>query len=665
MRPAWAADQEISFAPLEKTAKHPWCHGPATLFSYRVHRQHSTHAQLKPDNPASKLSDLNSALGKSNRTVSGLLKMRVDVSAGAPALWTLRDSSGWQSMTWCQFSDAVASAARGLWALGLKRGDRIGIIAPSSPKWDIAQFAAMAVGGVVVGLDPHDTELRLANIAAQCKLTGVIAQNEGLLNKLGSACRGSLRFALTFASPDTAGPVEFASLAKIGSAASEVGPELPLPEHEALIVFTSGTTGEPRPIVYTHEQVCVAVTSILEAFSDIVLGSRLVCWLPLSNLFQRMINICAVGRGAQIFYVEDPGAVMQHVAVISPHLFIGVPRFYEKLYAGIRETIDAKPAWKRNLAYWALRAGERRASALRNGTVLSGLDRLRATLAELLVLRRIRSVFGEHLHYLISGSAPMPVWLLEKLHALGLLVLEGYGMSESVVPVAANRPDRYRFGTVGQPLSGTEVRLATDGELLLRGPGVFTGYLNEQTSSDRLDVDGFLSSGDFASIDAEGFVSLHARKSEMFKTSTGRRIAPALTEGHLRQILYVEYAVAFGANRPFLISVVAASEVALRKRLGDWAADADPEATAAAVRADIMAAVTDLPGYQRPAGVVLTIRPFSVAGGQITPNLKVRRDSVEVAFSKSLDTMFDLIAEGPAAPFVYVREGGAVMLLSI
>lgn len=629
-------------------------------FAHNFFRQ----SLLNPDDLAAAFPDLTAALGRPVWTVPAVLESRVNASPDEPALWALHEQARWQSMTWRQFYDAVLSAARGLRALGLQRGDRVGIIAPSSPHWDIAQFAVMAVGGIVVGLDPNDTNQRLAQVAAQCELAAVIAHDEILLTKLGPVCRDGLRFGMTFMSPRTAGLVAFAELARIGGAESEIGPNLPRADDVALIIFTSGTTGEPKGIAYTHEQVCGAVASMLQAFSDIEPGSRLACWLPLSNLFQRMINLCAVGRGAQIFYVEDPRDIMRHVVAISPHLFIGVPRFYEKLYAGIHEAIDAKPAWQRTLARWAIREGERRVSALRSGIAFGALDSLKMVLADRLVLRRIRTMLGERLRYLISGSAPMPVWLLERFYGLGFLVLEAYGMSESIVPVAANRPDKFKFGTVGQPLPANEIRLAADGELLLRGPGVFSGYLGELASADQFDRDGFLASGDYASIDAKGFVTLRGRKSEVFKTSTGRRIAPAISESHIRQIPYVEHAVAFGANRPFLIAVIAASEAALRKRLGDRPIHGDPASTAAAVRADIASAVAELPGYQRPAGVVLTTRPFSIADGHITPNLKVRRTRVESAFCESLDEMFDAIARGPAAPFVLVREDGAVMLLS-
>jgi len=598
-------------------------------------------------------------------TVPALLQARAEAAPDAPALWSLDGTSGWQPITWRDFRDATASAAHGLRALGLKRGDRIGILAPSCPRWDVAQIAAMAAGGIVVGLDPNDTSERLGQIAERCELSVVIAYDEALLGKLPPPVCDRLSFAVTFAPARATGIVSFADLVGPDGTQGKTGWDHALAGDPALIVFTSGTSGEPKGITYAHQQVCGAVASILQAFPDIGPGSRLACWLPLSNLFQRMINLCAIGRGAQTYYVEDPRTIMQHVAAISPHLFIGVPRFYEKLHAGICAAIDTKPAWQRSVTQWAIRAGDRRARALRDGIDLGAADRATAALAEGLVLRRIRSILGRNLRYLVSGSAPMPVWLLERFHALGFLVLEAYGMSESIVPVAANRPDRYRFGTVGQPMVGSEVRLAPDGELLLHGPGVFSGYLGETAAASLIDADGFLASGDYASIDGDGFVTLLGRKSELFKTSTGRRVAPAVIESHLRQIPYVEHAVIFGANRPFLAAVLAVTETALRERLGGREPSADLEFTASAVRADIAAAVAGVPGYQRPGGVVLTTRAFSIADGHITPNLKVRRAHVEAAYGSFLEELYQSLDAAPATPLALTHDNGTVLVLSV
>lgn len=606
--------------------------------------------------------DLAAAVGAPVWTVPALLQARAEATPDAPALWSWA-AGNWHSVGWGEYWRRAQHAARGLRALGLKRGDRVGIIAPTCAAWDIAQMAALGAGGVVVGLDAHDTDARLGQIAAQCGLAGVIAQDAAHAARVRSSLP-SLRFAVSLAPSNEPGLTHFDDLAAEPPGSPPQDADFSAPDADALIVFTSGTTGEPKGIAYTHRQVCGAVAAILDAFPDIEAGSRLACWLPLSNLFQRMINLCAIGRGAQTFYVEDPRQIMEHVRVISPHLFIGVPRFYEKLHAGIREAIDAGPAWRRALARWAMRAGARRARAQRAGQLSTFIGSVELALAERVVLRRIRGALGTNLRYLVSGSAPMPAWLLEELETLGFVLLEAYGLSECIVPVAANRPDRRRAGTVGQPLASNEVRLAADGELMLRGPGVFRGYLGEASSPpERFDAEGFLATGDFASIDAEGFITLLGRKSELIKTSTGRRIAPAPIESRLRAIPYVEHALVVGNGRPFILAVLAVAEDQLRVRLGDTTVP-DPAAVAAAVRADVAAALSDFPEPQRPAGVLLTTRALTIADGHLTPNLKLRRAAIEAAFAVQLAELQQIVASAAGKAAVAQRDGGSVLLIA-
>ena len=224
----------------------------------------------------------------------------------------------------------------------------------------------------------------------------------------------------------------------------------------------------------------------------------MACWLPLSNLFQRMLNFCAIARGAQIYYVRQPQEIMRHVVAIRPDVFIGVPRFYEKLHAGIVDQIEGMPAPRRRAALWGLRVGSRYRNDLRSGRGAGIALQLTHALADRLVLRRIRGAMGGNLRYMISGSAPMPRWLLERFEAIGWRVFEAYGLSENVIPVAANSPAAHRLGTVGRVMPGNEVRLAEDGELWVRGPGVCTGYLGDEAASPSTDADGYLATGDYA-----------------------------------------------------------------------------------------------------------------------------------------------------------------------
>lgn len=579
-------------------------------------------------------------LDASGWTVPGMLQARSALTPEEPALWHLATDGAWVASNWRTYREKVAAIADGLRQRGLLPGERVGIMAPSCPEWDFVQLGTLAAGGVAVGLDPYALDEHIREIGRRCEFAVLLLAHPSLLDRMGDEVRRRLRFVVCFAAAERTDVVSLAAL--LAASAPGEGWNQAQPDAPATIIFTSGTTGEPRGIEYSHRQMCLASSSILSAFPQVAAGSRLACWLPLSNLFQRMINLSAIGRGAQTFYVSDPREIMRHVQDIAPHLFIGVPRFYEKLYAGIEQAIAAQPPWRQRLVHWALRVGDRQAAASRAGQPTGALARLRFGLADRLVLRRMRAVLGSNLSFMVSGSAPMPLWLLERFHALGLPVLEAYGVSENIIPVAINRPDCFRLGTVGQAAPGSEIRLAEDGELLVRGPGVFSGYLGDAALARALDADAYLATGDFARIDGDGFVTLMGRKSEIFKTSTGRRIAPSGIESRLLQVLQVEHAVVFGAGRPRPVALLI---------LGEAAWQAGVENSFADLRKELAAASQLLSAYERPAGLLLTAQTLTIDAGELTSNLKLRRHVIASRRARAVQELYDHLDAARGAPF--------------
>lgn len=575
-----------------------------------------------------------------------MLAVRSQLTPNAIALCHLSPTGdGWVGTTWDAYRQAVAALSAGFRKLGMAAGDRVGIMAPSCREWDFAQFGILAAGGVAVGLDPYGLDDQLRAVARQCKLVGLVLAHPSQLDKFDDAIRERLAFVVCLdVAGATAGVVAFAELVAPGNDGDDWNQAQP--DAPATVISTSGTTGAPKGIEYSHRQMCLAATAILSAYADVAEDSRLVCWLPLSNLFQRMINLCAIGRGAQTYYVADPRTVMAYVKSIEPALFIGVPRFFEKLHAGIEEVIAQQPAWQQRLVRWALRVGNRRAVAGRAGKRQGVGARLRFVVADWLVLGKLRNVLGRDLRFMVSGSAPMPLWLLESFHAMGLLVLEAYGISENIIPVSVNTPEAFRFGSVGRALPGCEVRLAEDGELLVRGPGVFSGYLDEAPGSSlpaaSPDADGYLASGDFARIDADGFITLLGRKADIFKTSTGRRIAPASIESQLQQVPQVEHVVVFGAGRPQPVALLV---------LGEKAWQAGRQESFRALRAGVCEASRPLAAYQRPAGLLIMARELSSAEGDLTANLKLRRKVIEAKHSARLLSLFAYADKAGGAPF--------------
>ena len=567
-------------------------------------------------------------------TLPGLLAERAQRTPANPAQWALGQGGMWRATSWRGYFDAASHAAALLRTLGLKPGDRIGIMAPTSVEWDIVQMGALAAGATVVGIDAHEHDARLAEMLDMTHLTALVVSEEGMVSRLPRAARDRLRFVISLAPVTNAfGIIHWGTL-MAGVLAGAEWANQATPAGQALIIFTSGTTGAPKAIAYTHRQVCLACSSILEAFSAFEAGSRLACWLPLSNLFQRMINFCAIARSGETYYITDPRDIMLHVPRIAPQVFVAVPRFYEKFYAGIQARMKSGPRWRRWLFDMAMNNARALCVTHRTGSRRSLLRRLAHTPLNALVLRRVRTVLGGQIRFLVSGSAPMPNWLLENFDALGMPVYEAYGLSENIVPISVNRPSAHRLGSVGKPLRHNEIRIAGDGELLVRGAGVFSGYLGEPPAART--AEGYFPTGDYAQQDADGFIILTGRKSDIFKTSTGRRIAPVGIETRIIQLPYVERAVVLGANRPFLIVIIwVASE--------QFAAEGGLQQAAVRIQADVCAAVAELPDYQQPAGLICSGRLPTIERSELTPNLKLRRKQIEANYTAEIEQIYNML----------------------
>ncbi|ENO89802.1 AMP-dependent synthetase/ligase [Thauera linaloolentis] len=566
-------------------------------------------------------------------TITARLRERARRDAASPAYLFQPETGGaWCAIGWQEVAATVDRLAYEFARLGLSPGDRIAIMLPTCPEWEFCHHAALAAGGVVVGLDRHDADTNLAHILLLTEPRIVIAQATNDLDRL-SALWGGEAIGIV-ASANAEAPARGRLLSDLLASRPETMPVAHVPQAEdtATIVFTSGSTGTPKGIAYSHRQITLAVDALIACFPSVRNGARTVCWLPLANLFQRILNLVALNCGAHSYFVGQPDRLVQCLPEIRPTLFVGVPRFYEKLHQGIVSQVRRQPLPLRIVVEAAWDIGCRHAAALRDGRSAPPWVRLLHPLSRS-ILQRIRLLAGPELQFMVSGSAALPPWLLERFHGLGWLVLEAYGISENVVPMTINRLDDFRFGSVGRPLPGNQLRIADDGELLVRGPGVFRGYYRDTAPADSLDGDGFLHTGDFARLDDEGRLWLEGRKSEIFKTSTGRRVAPVPIETALKQIDYVDHAVAVGRNRPFPIAILTLD--AQSEHL------AELDATARArIANDVASACAGLPVHQHPGALIVSRRPLSVADGELTANLKLRRARIEERFAAGIDRAY-------------------------
>ena len=576
-------------------------------------------------------------------TVPGLLAKRVALTPGTPAHFTQDARGAWRPTMWSELAMAIEHVAVGLANLGLAHGERIAILAVTSQDWEICQIAALQLGAVVIGIDPHYPTGQINRVLSELKPAVLVAGDYSLLQRVDPAVRAQIRFVLMIAEPAANDSV--VSLAILKNRDKKVlaaRPTAPVGgDDPAIIVFSSGTTGSPKPIVYTHAQVLLACRAFVEALENIDDGSSLVCWLPLANLFQRVINYCGIIKGAATYIVADPRLVMDCVRVANPQVFFAVPRFCERLYAGIEERVSKSPKTIAAMVKRGIAANVRRNHLEAANLPVPLGTRLFAAAARHAVLKRLRRIMGVNLKYIVSGSAPCPMWLLDTFAAIGIPILEAYGQSENIVPIAANVWSARKVGTVGRPLRYSDVRLSDEGVVEVRGPGVFHPDLAENQAHCALTPDGYLATGDLGEFTTDGFLKLTGRQAEVFKTANGRWASPSDIEAALRRVHYVEQAVVLIRDGATILAILVVSPAAFASGRASGAPapgelDLAEPRVQERIRGDVMRELTPLAPALWPRGLLVTARPFSVEGGELTTNFKLRRAAIGKTYDSAL-----------------------------
>ena len=597
-------------------------------------------------------------------TVTGVLRARAERTPGAEGCYG-RDRPGrWSPRTWGELWQEVGSIAAGLRRLGIQRGEPLAIYARTSYRWQVAEMAGLVAGATIVGVDPHASPDHVEHVLRHSQAVCLLVDDPSRAEPLSEEIQGRLRFAVCFggvpAAADRAKWHTWGELLDRPPAFDDSAFPTAQPEDPATLIYTSGTTGPPKAIQYSHRQLVVACDAIAGAYPQIGAEDSMLCWLPMAHLFQRMMNLVAIARGTKIYFVEDPREVMTAIQEVQPSVFIAVPRFYERLHEGIRSRLARTPRPWRGLAEAALRTGDAWARCRRSGGRAPLGLRWAHALADLAVLGRLRRVMGGRIKFMITGSAPTPPWLLDFFHSLGLLVLEAYGVSENTVPIASNRPEDFRFGSVGKPFAENEIRLADDGEVLVRGPGVFAGYYRDDRQTARFTPDGFYHTGDVGRLDADGFLYLTGRKAEIIKTSTGRRIAPAQVEAVYARSPYVNQVVVVGNGRKYLVGLVVPRRSEVDRELAARGERPPETGEGTARQLEVRELLSrqfeelgrELAPYERILNFAILPEPLSLERGEITPTLKVRRDRVSASYADVIERLYDeppIAAQDPLA----------------
>jgi long-chain acyl-CoA synthetase len=582
-----------------------------------------------------------------NRTIPRLWRDAVARNSGTAYL--VDEGENWREVGWPEAAERVELLANGLLGRGVGKGDAFGILARNSLEWALFDFALAHVGAVGAAIyansSPHDVHYVLEHSES----IGVLCEDDAQRSKVEAERSGlpALRHVLTYA--------DLPALEDEGRAFREAHPTA-LEEAVAAIdeedlftfIYTSGTTGPPKGCMIRHRNYYAMVATVDDLPDHSAPGDVMLLYLPLAHNFGRLMHLSGPYVGYTIAFVADPLDVARALPQVRPTILPSVPRVYEKVHTAVTSTFAQATGVKRKLVDWALRVGYRESACRQRGQSLPFGLALQHRLAERLVFSKVKERLGGRLRRPISGGAPLAKEIAELFDAMGITILEGYGLTECTTAATTNRHDRYRFGTVGPALPGFELKLADDGELLIRSETVFAGYYKEpEATAAVLDDDGWLSTGDIASIDEDGFVTITDRKKDILVTAGGKNIAPQNLENDLKTSPFVSQAMVVGDRRPFPAALITLDEAEIER----WAAEQGIEGDMATLARDrrvielVAGIVADVnrerSRYEQVKRFAILPRDFEMEHGEVTPTLKLRRRIVLENFADEVDALYD------------------------
>ncbi len=557
----------------------------------------------------------------------------------------------WQEISYTELGVEARRIARGLIALGVAPRDTVAILASTRPEWTLVDCGALCAGATVVPIyfTNAPEECRYVLDHAEVKL--VICEDAEQVEKI-RAVRDRLPHLEHVVSFDDSGDLSLDELRARGSEV-EVGVvnrvvAQTTPDDLATIVYTSGTTGPPKGCRLTHGN-CIATMRMYEQQVDFGDTVVIFFFLPLAHVLARMVQFVALDIGATLaFWRGRADLLLEDVATTRPTHVPSVPRIFEKIHTKALAGVEESSELKRRLFGWALRTGREVRARERAGTPVGRALELQHRLADRLVLARVRDLFGGRLELALTGAAPIAKDVLEFFDACGVVVLEGYGMTETTAAATLNTMKELRLGTVGRALPGTETAIATDGEILMRGPHIFAGYhKNDSATRETFTEDGWLRSGDLGAIDAEGYLSVTGRKKDLIITSSGKNISPAALESALQESRWISQAVVYGDNKPYVVALLTLDPDelgALAERCGvaaDPAAMAHDPRVRAVVQEDVDAANAQFARIEQIKRFAILDRELTQEDGELTPTTKVRRNVVNDRYREDFERLYE------------------------
>jgi len=591
-----------------------------------------------------------------------LLSATVKVRPTHPALMSPNQVGGVDTWTYERLWREIEITAAHLSRAGICSGDMVGLLAESRSWWPICDFAIMSLGACTVPIYPSLPSGQIAHIMRDSGMKGLILQDTKQLQKLLAVERSGipeLEFVVTLDVEES--DAQFQVMQEASAVFTVYSFHAWL--HDgiksrdilgdswwrgvdvaalATIVYTSGTTGLPKGVMLTHANLLANVAGILRQF-PMQTEDTLLSYLPLSHIFERTVGqMVTLSAGGTIFYSRGIASIMADFLLMPPTLMTTVPRLLEKVYESTYAALRAGPRWRQHLFEWALEL------AIRARVKHEPVSAMTLAVADRFILSKVRKKLGGRLRAVISGGAPLPRYIAEFVTALGIPVMEGYGMTETSPVVCFNPLEAIRFGTAGKVLDNVQVRIAEDGEILVKGPSMASGYFrNPEATRELYTDDGWLRTGDIGALTADNYLSITDRKKSLIVLSTGKKVTPTPIEEKILRNRYIDQAVLLGQARKFIAVVVVpnADEVrAWYEREGmtalpveEWPAD---RALNGFLLAQVQRETADCAEFEQPKKILVTVQPFTIENGLLTPTLKVKAHAVQVAYAEPIQLLY-------------------------
>ncbi|HEX6079207.1 MAG TPA: long-chain fatty acid--CoA ligase [Methylomirabilota bacterium] len=591
-------------------------------------------------------------------TLASMFWHRVETSSDQPAQqW--KEAGAWHTRTWRETGDIVRELATGLLALGRRKDQAVGILSASRAEWVQADFAIFSVGGRTIPVYPTYPPDLVQYIVNDAEVKTLFVEDPGQLAKVLEVQGKMEGLEQIVVMQGDAGPasgrvISWEALRRLGRenrerlrAELEARVAAVRPSDIATIVYTSGTTGPPKGVVQTHGNHMATLASAAK-MAGIEDGDTHLLFLPLAHSFGRLESFIGVHRGLVTAFAESIDKLRENLPEVRPHFICSVPRVFEKVHAGVIARAEAGSPLKRKIFHWSVGVGRRVSRLQQAGKSVPALLRLQHRIAHALVFSKLHQALGGRLRFAVSGGAPLAKEIAEFFHAAGILILEGYGLTETCPSLTFNRIDHFKFGSVGQAQPGVEIKIAPDGEILARGGNIAQGYFKKPESTAEVFLaDGWFATGDIGRIDEDGFLFITDRKKDLIVTAGGMNIAPQNIENLLKGDPFISQALVYGDKRPYPVALITLDPEELAKFAREQSiVDTDPASlvknprVVERVSRIVESRNAELQSYAKVKKFLILPGDFTVENGLLTPTLKVKRRVITDKNRELLDSLY-------------------------